>query len=242
MYLILILIPPTHYGLVELVFFFNKISVKYNYLQKSLNKIYPLYDGEWDDNLKRSFFLNKYAFWLNYRKLSFFLNDEFSNILKRPVNINLIDAFTNISGKGFRQIKHLFYSIKSNKKIFFKNYWEIAIFKDFSVWLVLSIYYKTVSLILNIIVREITDRKKHWPFLRRLKSVIKWLHVDKTFFRGLTIGFFGKIQGKDRTRDYYIVKQSTLPYTTLDICLSYAVGFCRSRYGIIGVKIWFYFN
>jgi len=122
-------------------------------------------------------------------------------------------------------------------------------------FLLLSTYYRTSRLLSYFTAEYIKIRKNHFSFLSDFNQTVKYSEVagdseddydditrelkDKNITRsvGVQIGIIGKINGRTRAGQYYIVKSFKPALRNIGLMVDYNHTISNSKYGIFGIHV-----
>lgn len=185
---------------------------------------------------KRHITYSLYINWLKNKKFFFFLEKEFEKIFKVNTNIYIINPISRFllkdSGLGFIQsipfvINKVYMHPKERKNMIY-----------FLVIFFLSLKLRASYLLSKYLTITIEKREKHFEFFTVLKRVMSVLSISEFNLSGLTIGLYGKVNGKDRAYRYFIHKFIKPSVRKQCMILNSELSHCYSRYGVFGVRIW----
>lgn len=122
--------------------------------------------------------------------------------------VNSIKLLVNLQyrTKIFNYFKFIGILNKANKLFGRKGK---SIFVDLMLIFIISIIYSSSSFLTDMIGEQILQRRKHWYFLGKLKSIINSLPAyfsSSIVLDGLRILVNGKINGKDRSINHLMYK------------------------------------
>lgn len=185
---------------------------------------------------KRHLLFSLHSHWLIKRKKSFFLEKEFEKIFRINTNIAFVNPLNNFltSDQGLGYIKSIPFIIN-------KVYMHPKEKKNMVYLLIiffLSLKLRTAYLLSNYLTIMIEKREKHFEFFTVLKRVMSVIRISEFNLGGLTIGLYGKVNGKDRAYRYFIHKFIKPSVRKQCLILNSELSHCYSRYGVFGVRIW----
>lgn len=177
-----------------------------------------------------------YSNWFIKRKTSFFLEKEFEKIFRLNCNVEFVNPILN-----FLTTDHGLHYIQSIPFLLDKVYMHPKEKRNMMYFLIiffLSLKFRVTYLLSTYLTIMIEKREKHFEFFTILKRVMSTIKISEFNLSGLTIGLYGKVNGKDRAYRYFIHKFLKPSVRKQTMILNSELSHCYSRYGVFGVRIW----
>ena len=116
---------------------------------------------------------------------------------------------------------------------------RLPFFKDFLNIVYFSTYFHTSKVLAFYIARNITNRKKHFYLLKRLRVILNYFFQFEPScdFRGLRITVRGKFQGILRKRRFRI-KFGHPGIQELGLFMDYNLQRSFTKFGVFSIKVW----
>lgn len=130
---------------------------------------------------------------------------------------------------------------------FFQGWRQQSIYADI-LWIILiAVKYYSSSFLSNMIAEQIVKRKKQWPFIKIVRTIVrevlpKSLTENPIKIDGFRIGINGKINGRDRSINYLIYKYFKGMHISkihqIYLKVDYSLSLANSKYGVFGIRVW----
>lgn len=185
---------------------------------------------------KRNITLDLYSYWFKDKKFFFFLEKELEKIFRINTNINIINPINEflVSDFGLAHIRSMPFLL--NKVYMHPKEKKNMVY--FLIIFFLSLKLRATYLLSSYLTIMIEKREKHFEFFTVLKRVMSVISITEFNLSGLTIGLYGKVNGKDRAYRYFIHKFIKPSVRKQCMILNSELSHCYSRYGVFGVRIW----
>jgi hypothetical protein len=137
---------------------------------------------------------------------------------------------SSVGHKFFKNIKNLMPRVFIAKKERF----------HMKMGLILShftLFYRVPELLISFIVESLQFRVKHYSIVRPLGSLLGLLNLKDYNLSGVKLGFYGRLNGRDRKFRYYIYKGAKLNILSLNTRIDYAEEQAVTRYGVVHIHI-----
>ena len=205
------------------------------------------------------FIFLKLFYWKNYRNK--FLRSKKKTRLSSYYNLNKImnleqhlktniQSFFNISNALVFIIKNksqkFFYKTLILKKL--SSFKFNKFFRKSLQFIKFSFETKNVKLLSISIARAIERDPKHLRFFSFLKKILivfySFYNFNSSTFKkikGYRIEINGKFNGKPRAKKKIIAK-GPMPFSSIDSNITYHFSQAYTKYGVFGIKVWFYIS
>jgi len=151
-----------------------------------------------------------------------------------PIKINLKNIFMLYKVKNKLKIP--------KKGILWKN-WRYIYFKDFINIIYFSIFLRKSYIVCRFIAENITNKKIHFSFLKKVKRLLNSFLYYGTYYNlmGIIIKVHGKFQGKLRKRRFkYIFSKTSI--STLTTNVDYSLQKSYTKFGVFSIKVFFFYS
>jgi hypothetical protein len=193
--------------------FNNLVTAVYNYAHKNL--IFNNY-----------FIFNKIT--LKLKKLQ--LEKILLKMSGKGVNIYFRNVLKTLNVRGLLKIP-------TNCRIWWLKF--TPFFKDFINILYFSMNFRTSKLLALFISKNITNKKKHYNFLKKIKKIMNYFfkYDRANNFYGIYITVHGKFQGILRKRKFKI-KFGRAGTQKFKVSIDYNLQKSFTRFGVFSIKVW----
>ncbi len=181
-------------------------------------------------------FINKYYYMYGSGLYSSIYSNNRDSFIFNYLKIN--KTYKNkINKKSKKTIKYsLFYFIKRFR-------WNPLFWKTIS-FLICSFKYRNTALLSLSIARTFERNHKHFLFMSYFKKILNLLFLyyyrrDFGIVRGYIIEINGKFNGKNRSKKK-LISNGRMPLSMFDSNISYSTSEANTKYGIFGIKVWFF--
>ena len=175
--------------------------------------------------------------WLIDKKFLSSTTKLFSDVFNMDINLSfftLSKALASPTGNILLKNVNLWI-----KKIFIprkeRSYMKIGFF-----FLHLSLFFKAPFLLVNYLTESIEYRIKHYSFLYPFRSILKLINLKSYNLYGIKLGFYGRLNGRDRKFRYFITKGIKPLLGSTDFSVDYAQQQSITKFGIVHIHFWMY--
>jgi hypothetical protein len=85
--------------------------------------------------------------------------------------------------------------------------------------------------------KEFRFNKKHKRFIFTINDIINNLNKYRFLSRIVKIGVKGKVHGKSRSKQFFVLKFFLLAKQTITKICDYSLIHCLTRFGIFGIRV-----
>lgn len=169
-------------------------------------------------------------------------NLDLSNKLSSMFSLNIqLSMFTLKDMLANQQGNHFLRTAKSTMRRVFLPRKDKA---EHAVGFIVShfaLFFKAPRALAAFIAETLEFRKMHFKFLRPFSMLLGLLKLSDYGLTGIKIGFYGRLNGRDRKFRYYIIKGVKPNLLSLERnTLDYAELQSITRYGVVHIHVWMY--
>ena len=166
------------------------------------------------------------------KEFSLSITKLFNDIFNIQINLNfftLSKAFASPIGREFlktvnKQMKRIFMPRRERSHI------RVGFF-----FLYLSLFFKVPFLLVNYLTESIEYRIKHYGFLYPFRALLRIIDLKNYGIYGVKLGFYGRLNGRDRKFRYFITKGSKPALRSVDFVVNYAEQQSITKFGIVHI-------
>lgn len=174
--------------------------------------------------------------------IRFLLQLYLKKLFKKSFLLNIYNSNNLLNKFNKAEINLNIVTLILKRRNIFIHYSDHSFFKTFIKVLIISLRFKQIGLFSDLIsTRLVKVQRNQWRFIRLLRKLLYYLRIDTVFFLGIHILLSGKFQKRRRKKRVHILKWRKPSAQVFDLNLFYSYRQSISIYGVLGVKIWFYY-
>ena len=182
-------------------------------------------------------FKSKEANWILSNEGFMDLQNSFSNLFKVDVRLSFYSAtsvFSEVAGIDFlknfnKTFKSVFKSRQLNPALRFGYFLAFCAFR-----------FRSPELITTFLSDAIEMRRDHYSVISPFFKLLKYLKLSTFGLAGFRLGFYGRINGRDRKFRYYLTKGSAPALRSILLKVDYSEDQCVGVYGVVHIHAWMY--